>query len=87
MNTLFTLAKGLPFLAACVNAGASYPPKPADLTTPVQQRIAINGPNGEFASQLSPRQKMLISYFSDIRWLEHIREAGQALRSVWHFQR
>jgi hypothetical protein len=59
MNTLFTLVKGLPFLAACVKAGASYPPKPADLTTPVQQRIAINGPNGEFAS-LSPRQNMLI---------------------------
>jgi hypothetical protein len=50
MNSLFTLAKGLPFLAACVKAGASYPPKPADLTTPVQQRISINGPNGEYIS-------------------------------------
>jgi len=46
---VFALVKGLPFLAACVMAlGASYPPIPADLTTPVQQRIAINGPNGEF---------------------------------------
>jgi hypothetical protein len=48
MNTLLPLAKGLPVLAACVFAGASYPPIPADLTTPVQQRIAINGPNGKF---------------------------------------
>ncbi|KAF4631720.1 hypothetical protein G7Y89_g6407 [Cudoniella acicularis] len=36
---------GLPVLAACVLAGASYPAIPTDLTTPVQQRIAINGPN------------------------------------------
>jgi hypothetical protein len=47
MASLFTLAKGLPVLAAFVMASASYPPIPADLTTPVQQRIAINGPNGE----------------------------------------
>jgi hypothetical protein len=31
----------------CIMASASHPPKPADLTTPVQQRIVINGPNGE----------------------------------------
>lgn len=44
----FAAVKGLPLLAACVaGLGASYPSKPADLTTPVQQRIAINGPNGE----------------------------------------
>jgi hypothetical protein len=54
MSSLFTLAKGLPVLAACVMAGASYPPKPADLTTPVQQRIAINGPNGEYISSYHP---------------------------------
>jgi hypothetical protein len=47
MASLFTLVKGLPVLAACVMAGASYPPIPADLTTPVQQRIAINGADGE----------------------------------------
>ena len=45
MDALFSRAKVLPVLAACVMAGASYPTKPADLTTPVQQRIAINGPN------------------------------------------
>jgi hypothetical protein len=50
MSSFFNLVKGLPVLAACVMAGASYPPKPADLTTPVQQRIAINGPNGEYIS-------------------------------------
>lgn len=48
MDAFFARAKALPVLAACVMAGASYPPKPADLTTPVQQRIAINGPNCEW---------------------------------------
>ncbi|KAI0480192.1 Metallo-dependent phosphatase-like protein [Xylariaceae sp. FL0804] len=37
--------KWLPALAAGAMAAASYPPIPADLTTPVQQRIAIDGPN------------------------------------------
>ncbi|KAI1822687.1 Metallo-dependent phosphatase-like protein [Xylaria intraflava] len=32
-------------LAAGAMAGASFPPVPADLTTPTQQRIAIKGPN------------------------------------------
>lgn len=51
MSLLLNSLKGLPFLAACVLAGgASYPPKPADLSTPVQQRLAINGPNGEWNS-------------------------------------
>ncbi|KAJ9134360.1 Purple acid phosphatase [Pleurostoma richardsiae] len=45
MYNLLVWAKRLPLLAAGVLAGASYPSKPADLTTPVQQRIAINGPN------------------------------------------
>ncbi|KAK3486184.1 Metallo-dependent phosphatase-like protein [Neurospora hispaniola] len=46
MNTLtiLTLVKGLPLLALGVAAGATYPPIPADLTTPVQHRIAINSP-------------------------------------------
>jgi hypothetical protein len=48
MISLFTLGKWLPVLTACVMASVSYPPIPADLTTPVQQRIAISGPNGEF---------------------------------------
>jgi len=38
--------KALPAVAASVYAAASYPPKPADLTTPVQQRLAIFGPSG-----------------------------------------
>ena len=53
MNAFFTLFKGLPVLATCVVAAASYPPIPADLTTPVQQRIAINGPNGEFVGYMA----------------------------------
>lgn len=48
MEAFSTFVKGLPVLVACVMASASYPPIPADLTTPVQQRIAINGPNGTF---------------------------------------
>ncbi|KAK3941965.1 Metallo-dependent phosphatase-like protein [Diplogelasinospora grovesii] len=45
MVALSTLAKGLPVLASCAMAAASYPSKPADLSTPTQQRIAVNGPN------------------------------------------
>ncbi len=48
MDAFSRRVKWLPVLAACVMAKASYPPIPADLTTPVQQRIAINGPGGEF---------------------------------------
>ncbi len=47
MDTLFTVLKGLPLFAACASAAASYPPIPADLTTPTQQRLAFNGPSGE----------------------------------------
>jgi len=47
MNSLFNVVKGLPLLATYAMAGASYPAIPADKTTPVQQRIAINGANGE----------------------------------------
>ncbi|KAM7220829.1 acid phosphatase [Rhypophila decipiens] len=39
------LIKALPFLAVTVAGGAVYPAMPVDKTTPVQQRIAINGPN------------------------------------------
>jgi acid phosphatase type 7 len=48
MGAFSTFVMGLPVLAAGVMAGASYPSIPTDLTTPVQQRIAINGPNGNF---------------------------------------
>lgn len=47
MDALFNLVKVLPLVASCVMAAASYPSIPVDLSTPVQQRIAINGPNGE----------------------------------------
>ncbi|KAI6086598.1 putative acid phosphatase [Hypoxylon rubiginosum] len=45
MMNVFTFVKGLPLLAGCVFAAASYPAIPTDKTTPVQQRLAINGPN------------------------------------------
>lgn len=41
-----SLVKVLPFFAATtILAAVNYPPIPADLTTPVQQRLAIDGPN------------------------------------------
>lgn len=43
---------GLAALAASASAAATYPPKPVDLSTPVQQRIAIDGPNSVFLSQI-----------------------------------
>lgn len=55
MDSLSTTIKGLPFFAACVMAAASYPPIPVDLTTPVQQRLAIKGPNGEYMPQTTIR--------------------------------
>ncbi|KAF2247935.1 Metallo-dependent phosphatase [Trematosphaeria pertusa] len=45
MNILPTSVKALPFLAVCVMAAASYPAIPQDRTTPVQQRLAVKGPN------------------------------------------
>ncbi|KAI1500379.1 Metallo-dependent phosphatase-like protein [Biscogniauxia marginata] len=45
MNSSFAAVKRLLVLTTGVIASASYPTKPSDLTTPVQQRIAINGPN------------------------------------------
>ena len=44
-HTYTTLIKAVPFLAAGLVAGANYPAIPTDLTTPVQQRLAIKGPN------------------------------------------
>lgn len=46
MARLTLVAQGLPLMAVLVHA-ANYPTKPADLTTPVQQRLAVNGVNGE----------------------------------------
>ncbi|CAI7631963.1 unnamed protein product [Penicillium manginii] len=40
-----TFVKALPFVAAGTLASVTYPPIPADLTTPVQQRLAVYGPN------------------------------------------
>lgn len=46
MATLSALAKALPFIAATTTlAAVNYPQIPADKTTPVQQRLAIDGPN------------------------------------------
>ena len=45
MAALSTIIRALPFMAAAV-LGADFPPIPADLTTPIQQRLAVMGPNG-----------------------------------------
>ncbi|KAI0884784.1 putative acid phosphatase [Annulohypoxylon maeteangense] len=45
MAYLFASVKSLPILAASVFAAVSYPAIPTDLTTPVQQRLAVSGPN------------------------------------------
>lgn len=41
------MIKALPLLAASAMASVNYPPIPQDLTTPVQQRLAIYGPKGK----------------------------------------
>lgn len=64
MVSAFTSAKVLPVLAAGAFAAASYPPIPADLTTPVQQRIAVNGPN---SMSIQPEPCKVRSRCTDVR--------------------
>jgi hypothetical protein len=45
MHSMFAPVAAVPLFVAYAAAAASYPPKPQDLTTPVQQRIAVNGAN------------------------------------------
>ncbi|KAJ4299650.1 hypothetical protein N0V90_004896 [Kalmusia sp. IMI 367209] len=45
MGDILASLKALPLLASCVWAAASYPTIPQDRTTPVQQRLAVKGPN------------------------------------------
>lgn len=45
-------AWGLSVLAACARA-ANFPAIPTDKTTPVQQRIAVNGANCEYMAVIS----------------------------------
>lgn len=50
MPSLSSFVQLLPILASGVMGSARLPDKPADLSTPVQQRIAINGPNSAYKS-------------------------------------
>lgn len=52
MLSLYSLAKALPLFSVAALAAARYPDKPADKTTPVQQRISVNGPNSEWSGHL-----------------------------------
>ncbi|KAH9844979.1 Metallo-dependent phosphatase [Teratosphaeria destructans] len=45
MSVLSIVSRALPLIAATLVAAADYPPIPEDLTTPVQQRLAVNGEN------------------------------------------
>lgn len=47
MSKALFMIKALPFLAASAFA-VDYPTIPDDLTTPVQQRLAVYGPNCKF---------------------------------------
>ncbi len=47
-TSVLAFVKGLPLLAVAVAASASYPAIPSDLTTPVQQRLAIQNPTCMF---------------------------------------
>lgn len=90
MVSPFAFVKRLPLFAGCVIAAASYPAIPVDLTTPVHQRLAINGPNGEFLSCELILQNLLISFhliYSHLRRLEHIPKAEPILCPVWHLVR
>ena len=51
MHSLSSFVQLLPILASGVLGSARLPDKPADLSTPVQQRIAINGPDSAYNSQ------------------------------------
>jgi hypothetical protein len=46
MGEILASLKALPLLAVCTWAAASYPVIPQDKTTPVQQRLAVEGFNG-----------------------------------------
>jgi hypothetical protein len=46
MGDVLASLKALPLLAVCTWAAASYPAIPQDKTTPVQQRLAVEGFNG-----------------------------------------
>lgn len=50
---LLTALRSAPLLAACVVAKANYPAIPVDTTTPVQQRLAIYGPNCKMTPLIS----------------------------------
>lgn len=45
MHSLFLSLVGLFLMAVSAGAAADYPGTPADLSTPVQQRLAISGMN------------------------------------------
>jgi len=80
----FILFLGLSVLAANVSASTSYPSKPTDLTTPVQQRIAVNGPNGELVGIKIYYRELIFKHLSHFSCLEHLQTSEPALCPVWY---
>lgn len=62
MSDILASLKSLPLFAACAWAAASYPAIPQDRTTPVQQRLAVQGPNGRQIFNLSYVGQVLLTY-------------------------
>lgn len=48
MHSLYSSIAALPLFVIGAWAKANLQPLPGDLTTPVQQRIAVDGPNSEY---------------------------------------
>ncbi|KAL5427454.1 hypothetical protein PMIN05_011364 [Paraphaeosphaeria minitans] len=63
MVDILASMKALSLFAACVLSTASYPAIPSDKSTPVQQRLAVKGSNGNSESTLSdaPKSDVLIA--------------------------
>lgn len=85
MLDLMVSIKALPLFAACVRSAASYPPIPSDKTTPVQQRLAVNGPNGTSTSvPLTMLNRLTVN--SCVGRLEHLPKARATVRGIRNFK-
>jgi hypothetical protein len=78
------LLKTFPLFVACAFAAASYPAIPSDKSTPVQQRLAVKGPNGR--PDLCNSNYARAKSDSCIYRMEHIPKARSALCSVRDFE-
>lgn len=82
---ILSVAKSLPLLAAYATAAATYPPIPADLTTPVQQRLSINGANSMFLPTLVAFSNLTNIHHRRNHSLEYLHQTNLSLRPIRHF--